>query len=56
VTLSSAVQIALLNNRGLQASFEEVGLSFADLREARTLANPMWICRLSFRIVRPPIR
>jgi len=40
LTISSAVQIALLNNRGLQASFEEIGLSFADLREARMLANP----------------
>ena len=40
LTLSSAVQVALLNNRGLQATFEEIGLSFADVREARTLANP----------------
>jgi cobalt-zinc-cadmium efflux system outer membrane protein len=40
LTVSSAVQVALLNNRGLQATFEEIGLSFADLREARTLANP----------------
>jgi cobalt-zinc-cadmium efflux system outer membrane protein len=40
LTVSSAVQVALLNNRGLQASFEEIGLSFADLREARQLANP----------------
>ena len=38
--VSSAVQIALLNNRNLQATFEEIGLSYADLREARTLANP----------------
>ena len=34
------MQVALLNNRDLQATFEEVGLSFADLRAARTLANP----------------
>jgi outer membrane protein, heavy metal efflux system len=40
LALSTAVQVALLNNRGLQATFEEIGLSFADLREARTLANP----------------
>jgi cobalt-zinc-cadmium efflux system outer membrane protein len=40
LTIGSAVQIALLNNRGLQATFEEIGLSFADLREARTLSNP----------------
>jgi cobalt-zinc-cadmium efflux system outer membrane protein len=40
LTVSSAVQVVLLNNRGLQATFEEIGLSFADVREARTLANP----------------
>jgi outer membrane protein, heavy metal efflux system len=40
LTSASAVQIALLNNRGLQATFEEIGLSFADVREARILANP----------------
>ena len=49
VTLSMAVQIALLNNRGLQASFEEIGLSFADLREARTLANPNVDLQIKFR-------
>ncbi|HEV7405484.1 MAG TPA: TolC family protein [Chthoniobacteraceae bacterium] len=40
LTVSGAVQVALLNNRELQAGFEEVGLSFADVREARLLANP----------------
>jgi outer membrane protein, heavy metal efflux system len=40
VTPASAVQIALLNNPGLQASLEEIGLSYAELREARALSNP----------------
>lgn len=40
LTVSSAVQIALLNNRELQATFGEIGLSYADVRQARTLANP----------------
>ena len=40
LTSASAVQIALLNNRGLQASFEEIGLSYTEVREARMLANP----------------
>ena len=40
LTVSAAVRVSLLNNAGLQASFEEVGLSEADLREARLLANP----------------
>jgi outer membrane protein, heavy metal efflux system len=35
-----AVQIALYNNSSLQATFEEVGLSAADLREAGTFPNP----------------
>ena len=40
LTLTTAVQVALLNNRDLQASIEEIGLSYADVREARMLANP----------------
>jgi outer membrane protein, heavy metal efflux system len=40
LTVSSAVQIALLNNRGLQATFEEVGIAQADVIEAVTLPNP----------------
>jgi cobalt-zinc-cadmium efflux system outer membrane protein len=40
LTLPVAVQIALLNNRGLQATFEEIGLSHAELRQARVLSNP----------------
>ena len=35
-----AAQIALLNNQGLQATFEEIGLAQADLIEARTIPNP----------------
>src|SRR6516162_512140 len=35
-----AAQIALLNNRGLQSTFEEIGLAQADLIEARTIPNP----------------
>ncbi|MEA3208608.1 MAG: hypothetical protein QOE70_1665 [Chthoniobacter sp.] len=40
LTVSAAVQVALLNNRELQATFEAIGLSFAEVRAARTLANP----------------
>jgi outer membrane protein, heavy metal efflux system len=40
LTVASAVQIALLNNRGLQATFEEVGIAQADVIEAVTLPNP----------------
>ena len=40
LTVSSAVQIALLNNRNLQATFEEIGIARADVLEAVTLPNP----------------
>jgi cobalt-zinc-cadmium efflux system outer membrane protein len=40
LTVSSAVQIALLNNRKLQATFEEIGVASADVLEAVTVPNP----------------
>src|SRR6516162_3126413 len=40
LTPNVAAQIALLNNRGLQSTFEEIGLAQADLIEARTFPNP----------------
>jgi cobalt-zinc-cadmium efflux system outer membrane protein len=40
LTVESAVQIALFNNRSLQATFEGIGLSAADLIEAATIPNP----------------
>lgn len=39
LTAQSAVAIALLNNRSLQAEFEEVGISQADLAQAARLKN-----------------
>ena len=39
LTAQSAVTIALLNNRALQAEFEEVGISQADLAQASRLHN-----------------
>jgi hypothetical protein len=35
-----AVQISLLNNRGLQASFQELGITEAEVVEAGRLPNP----------------
>ena len=40
LTVESAVQIALLNNRALRATFEELGLSQAGLAAAGRLSNP----------------
>ena len=36
----SAVQVALFNNKGLQASFYELGISEADVVQAGRLPNP----------------
>jgi outer membrane protein TolC len=40
LTADAAVEIALLNNRGLQASFGELGIAESDLVRAGRLANP----------------
>jgi len=40
LTPDSAVQIALLNNRALQASFAELGIAEADLVQAGRMRNP----------------
>ena len=40
LSADDAVQIALLNNRGLQASFSELGISEADRVQAGSLPNP----------------
>ena len=40
LSVEDAVQIALLNNRGLQAMYAELGISEADLVQAGRLRNP----------------
>src|SRR5438045_1448774 len=41
LTIDQAVQIALLNNRNLQATYEELGIAQADLVQAGLLQNPV---------------
>jgi len=41
LTVDAAVQIALLNNRNLQATYEELGIAQADLVQAGLLKNPV---------------
>jgi cobalt-zinc-cadmium efflux system outer membrane protein len=48
LTIDAAVQIALLNNRSLQATFEEIGLSAADVLEAATIPNPRFDLAVRF--------
>jgi cobalt-zinc-cadmium efflux system outer membrane protein len=53
LTVDAAVQISVLNNRSLQATFEEIGISQADLVQAGLLKNPQFAA--SFRFPdRPP--
>ena len=40
LTADTAVEIALMNNRGLQATYAELGIAEADLVQAERLANP----------------
>jgi len=40
LTMDAAVQVALLNNRGLQAAFQDLGITEADLVQAGRLPNP----------------
>ena len=42
LTADTAVQIALLNNRTLQATFEDLGIARADLVQAGLLSNPVF--------------
>ncbi len=42
LTVDEAVQIALLNNRELQAEFERLGIAQADLVQAGLLSNPVF--------------
>lgn len=42
LTVDKAVQVALLNNRSLQATFEELGIARADLIQAGLLKNPVF--------------
>jgi outer membrane protein TolC len=41
LTPDSAVELALLNNRGLQASFSQLGIAEAELVQAGRLRNPL---------------
>ena len=45
LSIDDAVQIALLNNRGLQASFDELGIAEADVVAAGRVPNPHFTLR-----------
>ena len=53
LTAQTAAQVAVLNNRSLQAEFEEIGIAHADYIQAGLLSNPEF--STSFRFPnRPP--
>jgi outer membrane protein TolC len=49
LSAQDAVQVALLNNRALQAEFEQLGISEADLVQAGRLQNPRFDLRHASR-------
>ena len=53
LTVTSAVQIAFLNNRSLQAALEEVGISYAEYFEASLLPNPKFSGSVGFPLEPP---
>jgi cobalt-zinc-cadmium efflux system outer membrane protein len=50
LTRERAVEIALVNNRSLQATYEELGVSQADLVQAGLLKNPSFSGEIGFPI------
>jgi cobalt-zinc-cadmium efflux system outer membrane protein len=48
LTIDEAVQIALLNNRSLQATYEELGVTQADVVKAGLLKNPTFLGLVRF--------
>ena len=48
LTVEAAIQVALLNNRHLQATYEEVGIAQADLVGAGLLKNPVFHAEIGF--------
>jgi len=56
ITVEEAVQITLLNNAGLQATYEDLGIAQADLVEAGLLQNPVFEFEIRFPgDPRPPL-
>ncbi len=50
LTRARAVEIALVNNPGLQVTYEELGVSQADMVQAGLLRNPTFGAELGFRL------
>lgn len=55
LTADAAVQVALLNNRGLQATYAELGVAQADLVQAGLLKNPILDAGVFFPVAGGPV-
>lgn len=55
LTADQAVQVALLNNRRLQATFKELGVAQADLVQAGLLRNPIFSAEVLFPLAGGPV-
>src|SRR5215471_3871008 len=55
LTADGAIQVALLNNRDLQAVYAELGVAQADLVQARLLKNPVFDGAVRFPIRGGPL-
>jgi outer membrane protein, heavy metal efflux system len=56
LTADGAIQVALLNNRELQAMYAELGVAQADLVEAGLLANPVFDGAVLFPVAGGPVK
>ena len=56
LTADEAVQVALLNNRALQALYAELGVAQADLVQAGLLTNPVFDGAVFFLVAGGPVR
>lgn len=53
LTVDAAVELALLNNRRLQAAYGEIGVARADLVQAGLLVNPVLSADITFGVTQP---
>jgi cobalt-zinc-cadmium efflux system outer membrane protein len=56
LTADGAIQVALLNNRELQAMYAELGVAQADVVEAGLLANPVFDGAVLFPVAGGPVK
>jgi cobalt-zinc-cadmium efflux system outer membrane protein len=56
LTADAAIQVALLNNRGLQATYAALGVAQADVVQAGLLANPVFAGAVFFPIAGGPAK